>query len=394
MGRDSRDNNFNNLLNKMNHNLRIKPRATDWIKGVNSPITTKPINNGDWTAYILFNENQRNPIFDDDGCAVYSANRVLDEWVNYLLPSLPADMVTQLQPYLDTGIDGAQHFHSSPWFTENLTGNGQNGNSEAECYDVIRKYGAIPYTSFNFTSTTTPAEYFVQPSSEQLAQGLKFLTLMGAKNFLQYHWIANDSPKNISHIQQALTESPLNLGINVNDGWNQQYPTDPPNLPPVHAVTAYKVVGDTILVSDNYNPYEKILDGGYPVNYVTQAIVSPIFAPVPPAPTFSPIPAPLPPNPSPVQESNWLTAVSQWIQSVINSLKGRQLTSNQMNSNWKEFLLKTGYAIAGLVISSLIPFLNANPTTLGASTAIIVGVLAVIEQSFFASGGASSTTTG
>jgi hypothetical protein len=56
-----------------------------------------------------------------------------------------------------------------------------------------------------------------------------------------------------------------------------------------------------------------------------------------------------------------------------------------MNENLKEFLLKTGYAVAGLIVSSLVPFLNANPATLGSATAIIVGILSVVEQEFFPS---------
>ena len=61
-----------------------------------------------------------------------------------------------------------------------------------------------------------------------------------------------------------------------------------------------------------------------------------------------------------------------------------------MNSNLKEFLLKTAYAVAGLILVSFIGFLNSNPAMFGASTAIIVGICSVVEQEFFP----SSTTTG
>lgn len=57
-----------------------------------------------------------------------------------------------------------------------------------------------------------------------------------------------------------------------------------------------------------------------------------------------------------------------------------------MNANTKEFFLKTLYAVAGLVIVSFISFLNSNPLMFGGSTAIIVGILSVIEQQFFPSG--------
>lgn len=56
-----------------------------------------------------------------------------------------------------------------------------------------------------------------------------------------------------------------------------------------------------------------------------------------------------------------------------------------MNPNLKEFLLKTGYAVVGLVISSLVVFLHTNPDIFGASTAIIVGICSVVEALYFPS---------
>jgi hypothetical protein len=258
----------------MNHGLVLKPRPTDWIKDQNSKIVLRGLGISDWTPYWNFNENQRNPLFDTDGCAVYSAHKVLDAWMDYLI-SQGQIAHSDVAQFLDTGLDGLLHFHSSPWFTENLTGNGSSGNSEGECYDVIKKYGVIPYTEFPFTQTTTPQEYFIQPSATQLATGKAFLAFMGGSKFLQYHLIANNTPKNFIQLQEAITQSPLNLGINVDDaGWNQVVPLDPPDLAPVHAVTTFKIVPPNVPVSDNYVPYDKTLDAGYPINYVTQAIVT------------------------------------------------------------------------------------------------------------------------
>lgn len=56
-----------------------------------------------------------------------------------------------------------------------------------------------------------------------------------------------------------------------------------------------------------------------------------------------------------------------------------------MNQNLKEFILKFLYSVAGLLVASAIPFVNSNAALFGGSAAIIVAVLAVIEQSFFPS---------
>ncbi len=266
----------------MKHGLLIKPRDTDYVLG-SSPLTLKSVMpTGDWTPHFWFNENQRNPIFDTDGCACYDANKVLDAWMDFLMPSLPASVAEQLAPFMDAdSIDGKPHFHSSPRFTENLTGNGQNGNSIPECFDVIRKYGAVPYTSLPFTTTMTPEEYFAAVPRNILDMGAQFLALMGGKNFLQYHWLWNDSPKNFALMEQGILQSPLSVGIAVDDaGWNQTIPVDPPAAQgPQHALSLPKLVPPSAQASDNYIPYTKFLDAGYPINYCLQAVVS-FIAPI------------------------------------------------------------------------------------------------------------------
>ena len=263
----------------MKHGLLIKPRQTDYVRGVNSPLTLKSVNSGDWTPYFLFNEHQRNPQFDDDGCACYDANKVLDAWVNFLIATqvIPSSVVSQFTSlgFMDTGIDGQPHFHTSPRFTENMTGNGMNGNSIPECFDVIRKYGAVPWTLLPFDMAMTPAEYFSPIPQTVMDMGVQFLNLMGGSNFLQYHWVFDGTPKDISAMQQAITESPLSIGIAVDDaGWNQPFPVDPPaDQAPQHAVSVPKINGNVVQISDNYIPFTKYLDAGYPINYCLQTQV-------------------------------------------------------------------------------------------------------------------------
>lgn len=266
------------VFSNMKHDLIIKPRDSDYVLGANSPLALESVNNGDWTSHQWFIEKQRNGLFDSDGCACYYSNKLLDVWMDFLMPSFPPSLLEQFQfmGFMDLGRDGLAHFHSSPWFTENLTGNGQNGNSLPECLDVIRKYGAIPYSQFNFTEATTPAQYFVKPTDTQMALGAKFLTLMDGKNFLQYHWLANGSPKNLAKMETAITQSPLGIGIAVSTGWNQTTPSPDPlaTESPEHALLVTRIPAPQIQVSDNYIPDIKFLDAGYPINYVLQAFVT------------------------------------------------------------------------------------------------------------------------
>ena len=364
----------------MKHGLLIKPRPTDYILGANSPLVFKAVGNGDWTPYWNFNEFQRDQSFDNDGCACYDANKTLDTWIDFLLPTFPAAVVSALQPFMDVGLDGKPHFHSSPRFTENLTGNGINGNSEGECFDVIRKYGAVPSQSFPFTETMTQAEYFTAPSPALLAQGLSFLTLMGGKQFLQYHFVSNGAPKNIAQMQIAILQSPLSLGIAVTDGWNQVIPTDPPaSEAPQHAVICLKIASGGLLINDNYIPYVKTLDAGYPVNYVTQAVVSPIFPPPLPTP---PIPTNIQPTQQNVSILQQIVALYQKILSLLSPKVG-----SSTNQNMESFIFS--HLKSGTFWSSVVTVLGIIFTALSQQyptvswIGLVVSVLSAISAVYF-----------
>ncbi|MDE2105393.1 MAG: HNH endonuclease [Patescibacteria group bacterium] len=291
----------------MNHGLLIKPRESDW-KQEDGKITFQAVTSGDWTKYQWFNENQRNPNFDNDGCACYAAQKVIDAQMDCLWPTLPSSLQDWLikNNYLDTGKDGNMHFHSSPRWIENLTGNRLNGNSLPECLDAVRKYGLIPYTSLPFTPAMTVDEYFSPIPQALMALGQQFLAQMGGKNFLQYHWLNDGSPKNTSLMQSAMLQAPLEIGVAVADDWNTTNPNpDPPaSAPPGHALMVDKMESPATEVCDNYIPYEKILDEGYPINYCLQAVVRYLVAPTPP-------PVPIQGNLS--IWSRWLSAVAAWL---------------------------------------------------------------------------------
>lgn len=388
----------------MKHNLQIKPRPSDYVMGVNSPIEFKAISKGVWPVW--FNEDQRNPNFDDDGCACYGGNKSLDSQIDLLLPTLSTSTVSELSSmgFMETGIDGKLHFHSSPRFTEVLTGNGLNGNSMPEVFDCIRKFGAVPWSSLPFTSTTTEAEYFAPISQSVMNLGAQFLALMGGKNFLQYHWLENGGTKNVSVMQSAMLQAPLELGVAVDDaGWNQSIPVDPPSSQAVqHAVMAYSTMVPTISISDNYPPYDKVLDAGYPIHYVLQAVVSslpPIVAvPAPTQPLVQAISGNLAPTEQNVSILQNLVALYTQLLSVFKKSMGfgsipddeKVATDNIfMTTTYSLLKSKTFWTLVFTFLSN--GFLaisgNFNPTTVMA----VNGILTIVASVFHLETGKSTT---
>lgn len=322
-------------------NFVLKPRATDYVLGSTSPIPFTPVNpSGIWIDRLEFFESQ-DIAFETEGCVLFTAQESFDAQMDLLISNgtISSALVAQFRSmgYMDLGKDGLAHFHSSPRYLQIKTGNGYNGNSAPEAWDAIRTWGVLPWTDLPLDKTITQAEYLIGVTSAMDAKAGQFLALIGGKQAVQYHWIQQGYPEKIAPMATALQQAPLCLGIATNAGWNQVTP-QPPELTqtPNHAVLSFEVVGNGNLILDHYQPYLKTLTGTYPIPYVMQGIVTPIFT--------SPLPS-LPPNPTVQQESSWLTSVSQWLSNLINQLKGRQnLSSNQM-INYSIFKSRTFWTI-------------------------------------------------
>jgi hypothetical protein len=252
-------------------------RPTDWVKN-DGHILFKGITT-DWTSHLDFFENQ-DLGFETNDCEPFTIQESFDAQMDNLIENgtIPASVVSEFQTlgFMDLGRDGLPHFHSSPRFLGVMTGNGLNGNSAPAVWDIIRNYGVAPWTDLPYTATTTEAEYFAPILPAVLTKASTFLSLMGGKNFAQYHWIAIDAVKNLPEYQTALQQAPLCLGIPVVlPGWNQVTPTDPPlGQAPQHAVMCYAIQGKNMLILDHYSPYLKVLDAGYAVPYILQGIVT------------------------------------------------------------------------------------------------------------------------
>ena len=233
-----------------NHScLKLEPRVTDWVAGDGNLRlgAIPPVPTGDWTPYYYFYESQRLNSNDTDGCVLFSCQESFDAQIEQQMQAgkIPATLISLFNQlgFMDTdSIDGKAHFHSSCRWLQILTGNGIGGNNIYDPWDVIRKYGVLPYKDLPVDPTLTPQQY-VDPSAITQAmkdKALKFLTAIGGKSAVQYHWILNNQ-HNFQATIPALQYSPLCDGVNVGQNWNSSYPPAPDaNAPAGHCVGRIK----------------------------------------------------------------------------------------------------------------------------------------------------------
>ena len=315
----------------MKHNcLKVSERDSDYICGVSSPITLKSVS-ANWLPHLQFFEDQQDENGDLESCVIFAAQKSFDAQMDAQMASIPTSLITLFNTlgFMQVGLDGKVHFHSSARFISNLTGNGTNGNALTDPWDVMRKYGCVPWSVFPNDNTMTVAEYYTQPTQAMLNLGQQFLAAIGGKNAIQYHWITKSTqPQSIPNMSSALPTAPLCVAVfaDAAEGWNTPTPPIPnPPEPPCHGVLNYEIDPySNVWIHDDYQPNPKELVYGWSIPQCLQAVVT--VTPPPPAPT----PPPIPTNPTPAQiqqESNWLTQLSTWLQNllngIMNGIKGR-----------------------------------------------------------------------
>ncbi len=316
-------------------NIVIKDSDYRWGDGqLQKGLTGLTINN--WISHLDFFVPQLIRDGDTEDCWDFGATKHHDAFMdalisNGLIPQSVLDWFTSVG-FFDTGIDGKLHFHSSERWAGVLSGDARNGGWPAQGYDIFRTQGVVPFTKLPVTAEMTLAEYFDPTAITQELKdiGLKFLELMGGKNYCQYQWVVDGGQTNIPRMAQAIVNSPLDLGIPVNSGWNQVHPSIATGQP-VHVVTGYAVEGTSVLISDNYSPYLKVLDNGYQISYVMQMILQ--YIPPPPAPQA-------PTQPTVQNTVSWLTMLSNWLSLILERLtpSGRaRLGGASRSDKWPAF---------------------------------------------------------
>jgi hypothetical protein len=293
------------------NNIRIQISPTDYVFGSSSPITfSSVVPSGDWTKQLAFFERQKYA-WDNDGCICYADQESFDAQMDALMPTFPASFVTLLNQldYMDLGMDGGMHFHSSPRFVQINTGNGMNGNALQDPWNAMRNFGVLPWKDLPFDATITQEQFFESPTQDMFNKAIQFLVAFGGKNTIQYHWLCTGTT-NTKALDSARPQAPIPVAVAaVAPNWNKVMPAIDLSAPG-HGVLNYKadVQGEWVL--DHYNPFQKVLQSGYPINFALQGVITPNFpppAPTPPSPTF-------PADPTPAQQTAWY----DWI---INTLK-------------------------------------------------------------------------
>jgi hypothetical protein len=300
-------------MNNTHTCLVLKPNTTDWKLG-SIPLKSN-LPSGNWLTYTEFFERQQIDGFETDGCVCFSTQESFDAQMEFLIQTgqIPATVLSLFTSlgYMDSvnSTDKQPHFHTSPRFLQIQTGNGYNGNSVPDAANAIRKYGCLPWTDMPFDATITQAEYLTPPSQDQLNKASQFLAIIGGAKAVQYFWVC-DGTENLQDMKGALTTAPLLLGVNVGTDWNVVEPPAPVvGSAPGHCVMGYYLdEANTTWIFDHYIPNPKGLTLSYPIQYVLQMILSPIFPP--PAPT-------LPPNPTVPQEQSWLDKLVVWLQNIL-----------------------------------------------------------------------------
>ena len=304
-----------------NHScVRVDMKPTDYVAGDGHIVlgAVPPVLSGDWSPYYEFFERQMLNSGDSESCVLFTTQQAMDSQVEQQIQSgvISAQTVAWFDSlgYMDVGADGKKHFHSSPRWLAALTGNGLRGNNVVDGWDVLRKFGALPYKDFPVDPTLTPQQFVDATAITQAMKnkGQQFLLGVGGKNFVQYHWLLNGTD-NFQATISPLQYSPLCDGVNVGSDWNEVNPVPPASgANPGHCVGRIKdVLPLTAVEYDHYMPNPKNLIN-YPIAYSLQAIVT--ITPPPPAP----LP---PPNPTPVQASTWLQKLVTWLQTILTTVQ-------------------------------------------------------------------------
>lgn len=359
-----------------NHScVKIVDRPTDWLMGDGNITLNTNMPSGDWTPYYHFNERQKF-VFDNDLCVIFSEQEDIDVFVDWLISTGQVaqsviDKLTQME-FMDfqNSIDGKPHFHSSPLFTGSLTGNGMNGNSLPDPWDVVRKYGFQPWLDRPFTAQTTPQDVLRKPSDQELKKAIQIMQYFS----FNYHWLVNGKRATPQILAEGRKMSPIQIGIAISDtGYNQIVPAVPMSTAPQHSILdlARNTNPSGERCADHYEPFLKTLTDDYPIMYALQGIVTAIPQ----------LPTPLPAQPTNQQISSWLSSVSKWVTNIINLLKANKLQSDQKvdpseittNMNYSIFRSKTFYALVFIFVFNGFAAISAS-----LPADVVVGVNAVL----------------
>ena len=336
----------------------IEERPTDYVFGGVIPYEViRP--QGNWTENIDFHDRQKQQAYETDGCVLWAAHKSFDAQMNHHIEAgkIPMSVIDQFAAmgYMEVSpIDGGTRFHSSPRFLHILAGTKHNGTPLQKPWDVMRQYGVLPYRDLPFDHAMTDDQYFAPIPQVYLDKALHFLSIIGGKEAIQYHWVIQGGTGTaITTMKTALKQAPLCIGTAVCEPWDQVNVPTCDSTQPQHSTLDYFM--DTVThIEDNYEPFEKVLQFSYNVPYVMQgvlSIVKPIVKPLSTTPAVNPLPENIEPTQNNLNVLQILVSLYAKLVLLINGLsKGRTFGSTTMNT-YPWWVSSTGQGVAQRIIS-------------------------------------------
>lgn len=282
------------LLNGDNSGVVVNTRATDFTAtGETGVVYQDLVHDGDWTKYKPTDEWQRRFVppgtlgYDTNSCTDFSALNSVEAQVQRLVDVGAVDPATKTKMQNLGYFDANGRVNFNDWFNAITAGTtAAVGNTLYGPWDAIKKRGLIPQNAgFQVNDFTTQGGWFgANPTAEQYALGLQFLTMFDVK----YEWVSQGQLAQWDLFTTHIRQAPLHLLVPTGSTWNNANVTNPtPTYQGVnHAISMVKQTqGVSHQILDHYNPFLKSLEWGYYIPYALKGVVT-IKQPEPPEVPF------------------------------------------------------------------------------------------------------------
>jgi len=269
----------------------IKP--TDFSFSGESTITYQERNpSGDWEEFRPTDEWQRRYSkgvlgYDTFSCVTFSALRIVAMQLEYMLRTSPSSAQI-LKPWLEANgyIDAAGKINFNEWFTANMSGTTDQGNTAQNVWDSIRRDGILPQGAGPQVNDFKTRDEWLDETKitqAQKDQAKKILDVIR----VDYEWaIMAPAGGAWDEFRKQLKHAPLHIFTPVSPDWNRKdgLPVMPDGTTKlVHATSNVKIDSvNNYRDLDHYEPFLKVLDHNYYIPYAIKAVVSLKGAPIAP----------------------------------------------------------------------------------------------------------------
>lgn len=262
-----------------NTGLIIEKRETNWIAGGTTGIVYQSlVPDGQWDTYLSRGERQSNLLpqarFDSMACVSYSVLNSYEAQMNRII--MAGEMTVDNLQWLNTngyiGADGK--VNCSDRFLAFTSGTRPTGNTFERVGDAARKIGLVPEAKWAWDASKawTWDEWYAQPPKELYDLALAFLERFSLA-YEEVRWQEYETKR--PAMRTARQQAPLWIATAVCPGWHTDAPVKNCNSYDVtHAHVEY---GDNEIgskIEDQYEPFRKVLEYGYPIPYVFKPVIT------------------------------------------------------------------------------------------------------------------------